>query len=369
MFERISTFTLVFLTLITSVFTQNKIKELYEAQKYLKCINLCNKNIQEQSDIQMSLLYKSMALTAVQNDSTLLSVDSAPLIEALECIRLMELHKSKNPSDKFYPENKIKIKNTITSISNWADGFFIEHKQKEYLEIYDKLMEIYPESTLYIFKTAKAYNFNKQEFIKRYSEMDEDKFYESLLEIAENSGKYFPKNAKQELSDALLILYNNNSSDLECISIILVNLRKRFGTDPVVKEQINKYCETYRQIDMLLLVNAKRASGIVCGSDKMIPQPPLYLSNCLTHTAQKYSEVMNNENHFSHTSPDGKSPWTRAAEEGCSADGENIAWGSSTVSDALNLWLESPGHCSNIMGYHTYMGIGESGGYWVQMFE
>ncbi len=78
---------------------------------------------------------------------------------------------------------------------------------------------------------------------------------------------------------------------------------------------------------------------------------------------------MNKENHYSHTGPDGKSPWTRASDEGCYSDGENIAAGYSTVAQVLSGWMHSPGHCKNIMGHHTRMGIGESGTYWVQMFR
>ena len=70
---------------------------------------------------------------------------------------------------------------------------------------------------------------------------------------------------------------------------------------------------------------------------------------------------MATNNYFSHTSLDGRSPGTRitAAGYSWSAYGENIAAGQSTMDAAMNSWLNSPGHCKNIMNarYKDY-GIG-----------
>jgi hypothetical protein len=358
----------LFLLLNTTTAAQSKMKEFYDAKKYAKCISLCDKNIEQSVDVQPSLLYKSMALTTGIKDPDVLTLYSNPMFEALKCIQKMEKYKEKHPEDKFYNTNKTKIQSLITQITGISDALLTDNKKKEYLNLYNKLFETYPDTKLYLYKIAKGYNFNRDELAVYYPDLSEDAYFDCIIEVAENTAKYFTKTAKLELSDALTVMYNNGSGDLQCMSIFLVNLNKKFPTDAGVKEMLAKFAEKYWQIDMLIQVNKHRATGVTCGTAVEAPQSPLYLSNCLSRTAQKYSEVMSEEDHFSHTSPDGKSPWQRAEAEGCSADGENIAQGSSTVTDVMELWLDSPGHCSNIMGSHTYVGVGESDSYWVQMF-
>ena len=146
-------------------------------------------------------------------------------------------------------------------------------------------------------------------------------------------------------------------------------LIQNYKSSTKAKELSEKFQKKYWQIDMLTRVNEKRASGYTCGGEEIGKKPPLVLSNCLVRTTQKYADTMKRENHYSHYGPKGDSPWDRAENEGCYADGENIAAGYLIVPDALNGWLHSPGHCKNIMGNHTHMGIGNSGTYWVQMFK
>ena len=69
-----------------------------------------------------------------------------------------------------------------------------------------------------------------------------------------------------------------------------------------------------------------------------------------------------------------RSPWARANAEGTSADAENIAWGYSSPQAAVNGWMNSYGHCLNIMGNHTVAGIGYaripgSSHLWTAMFR
>lgn len=55
---------------------------------------------------------------------------------------------------------------------------------------------------------------------------------------------------------------------------------------------------------------------------------------------------------------------------------ENVAAGQSTAEEAVRTWLESPGHCENLMspGYsetgiaHAINREAEKGIYWVQVF-
>ena len=79
---------------------------------------------------------------------------------------------------------------------------------------------------------------------------------------------------------------------------------------------------------------------------------------------------------FSHTRPDGRDCFT--IFEDCairvSAAGENIAYAAPTAESVMDLWMNSPGHKSNILSdYFTKIGVGlyiDGNGtcYWVQLF-
>ena len=60
---------------------------------------------------------------------------------------------------------------------------------------------------------------------------------------------------------------------------------------------------------------------------------------------------MANQNYFDHTSKDGRNPGQRMSAAGYSwsAYGENIAAGQTSAASVMAGWMESPGHCSNIM--------------------
>ena len=60
---------------------------------------------------------------------------------------------------------------------------------------------------------------------------------------------------------------------------------------------------------------------------------------------------MSSNNFFSHTGSDGLQPWDRAVAEGYAyrSIGENIAAGQGSVGEVQSGWMDSPGHCRNIM--------------------
>ncbi|HEY8376537.1 MAG TPA: CAP domain-containing protein, partial [Nannocystis sp.] len=74
---------------------------------------------------------------------------------------------------------------------------------------------------------------------------------------------------------------------------------------------------------------------------------------------------------------DGESPWDRMAKAGYGnykTAGENIAAGSATAAGTMDQWMNSDGHCANIMnpnfqhigvGYHPG---GQWGHLWTQVF-
>lgn len=88
--------------------------------------------------------------------------------------------------------------------------------------------------------------------------------------------------------------------------------------------------------------------------------------------AEAHSKDMVDRDFFSHTNPDGESPFDRLAAAGVTwsgGAGENIAYGTSDGTVVLGLWLDSPGHRANIenCGY-THHGVGLVSGHWTHLF-
>lgn len=105
------------------------------------------------------------------------------------------------------------------------------------------------------------------------------------------------------------------------------------------------------QAELLYRVNALRAAGAVCGSTIYRATGPLNWNSMLLQAASGHSSDMARSNYFSHTSPDGGTMVQRIAATGysMSAAGENIAAGQSTVEEVMRSWINSPGHCQNLM--------------------
>jgi uncharacterized protein YkwD len=91
----------------------------------------------------------------------------------------------------------------------------------------------------------------------------------------------------------------------------------------------------------------------------------------LEATIEGHCHHMATHTFFSHTAPESSvsSPWTRANLCGTSANGENIYYGSSSPSAAMNAWKQSPGHNQNMLnGGFNRVGIGLYGTRWGQIF-
>ena len=72
----------------------------------------------------------------------------------------------------------------------------------------------------------------------------------------------------------------------------------------------------------------------------------------LRQAARCHSLDMAQHNYFSHDSQDGRNPFTRMMDAGYTPWtflGENIAAGQPTPTDAVTSWMNSEGHCNNIM--------------------
>ncbi|MFN3202396.1 MAG: CAP domain-containing protein [Bradymonadia bacterium] len=129
---------------------------------------------------------------------------------------------------------------------------------------------------------------------------------------------------------------------------------------------------------MIPMINAFRAEGANCGGRQFPPAGPVAMQPELRRAAQLHSQDMGRQGYFDHTSRDGRSPWQRMADAGYrgQAGGENIAAGNSSAAATFQQWVDSPGHCQNMMnGSFTEIGIGyarEPGSpythYWTQKF-
>lgn len=128
---------------------------------------------------------------------------------------------------------------------------------------------------------------------------------------------------------------------------------------------------------VLDLTNQARAVARSCGTTSYPAAPALTWNASLATAARSHASDMAVSNYFSHTSQDGRTFVQRATNAGYSgyrALGENIAAGQPTPESVVAGWLNSPGHCSNIMSANFRelgVGVGTGGSYgiyWVQDF-
>jgi uncharacterized protein YkwD len=127
----------------------------------------------------------------------------------------------------------------------------------------------------------------------------------------------------------------------------------------------------------LELVNEVRARGTRCGAKSFAPAPPLNLSGTLGTVALGHASDMAEHSYFEHQDLSGHSPADRVRAVGYREKlvGENIAYGPQSVDEVMRGWLESPGHCENIMDPRfAEMGLALAPGhgvrhglYWVQL--
>jgi uncharacterized protein YkwD len=127
----------------------------------------------------------------------------------------------------------------------------------------------------------------------------------------------------------------------------------------------------------LRLVNDVRARGTRCGQRSFGPAPPMRLSETLASVALGHASDMAEHNYFEHVDQTGHSPADRVRAVGYREKlvGENIAYGPQSVEEVVQGWLDSPGHCENIMDPRfAEMGLAYAPGqaarrglFWVQL--
>lgn len=137
-------------------------------------------------------------------------------------------------------------------------------------------------------------------------------------------------------------------------------------------------CMSARDIAMLASVNKARSASRACGQDQMSAVGPLQWDCTVAESAQIHSDDMGRNNFFDHDGSDGSSAGDRLARVGYRfrSWGENIAAGQRDVDSVMRGWLDSPGHCRNIMSpRQAEFGLGYAEGanteysrYWTQVF-
>jgi uncharacterized protein YkwD len=125
------------------------------------------------------------------------------------------------------------------------------------------------------------------------------------------------------------------------------------------------------------LVNAARSHGRKCGHERFDAAPPLSVSRDLNEAAADHARDMAKKKYFEHRGRDGSQPKDRVLRAGYKSrlTGENIALGPESAEEVVAGWLDSPGHCANIMdarfqdiGVGLATGRGRGQIYWVQNF-
>jgi uncharacterized protein YkwD len=137
------------------------------------------------------------------------------------------------------------------------------------------------------------------------------------------------------------------------------------------------------ELEVLKLVNENRAKGWNCDTEGQFPAAgPLTMEPTLRCSARLHSKDMADMMYFSHDAPDGQDPGARMTEAGYVGRtwGENIAKGQTTPAQVVQGWMDSDGHCSNIMNAtFNLIGVGYFAGtssnprfnselYWTQNF-
>jgi uncharacterized protein YkwD len=184
---------------------------------------------------------------------------------------------------------------------------------------------------------------------------------------------------RDSLMDALLSNYCETLTNTAFTSIGIAQKAKHVYvvvalpfTAPGVRES-QKISE-----QALALVNKARAQPRKCGSKSFAAAPPVQLSAALNRAALIQAQDMAQHNFFEHEGSDGSTVADRATRAGYQwrSIGENIAAGPTTAEAVVQGWIDSPGHCANIMDpAYAEMGIAyatepksQAWIYWSQVF-
>lgn len=112
----------------------------------------------------------------------------------------------------------------------------------------------------------------------------------------------------------------------------------------------NAYASDGMEKEILELVNKYRQKKKL---------PPLEYDKSIAKAAEKHSENMADKRvSFGHGGFDDRIDKLLANIKGANAAAENVAYGSKTAEDVVDMWLNSKGHKKNIEGNFNMTGIG-----------
>ncbi len=173
-----------------------------------------------------------------------------------------------------------------------------------------------------------------------------------------------------------------NTGTLRLVSILLLVV----GTSGCVEENsgsgggggstdIGETCEEGLCPDEAIIegvleaVNEARSTETDCGQYGVLPAVGPVTGDAFLHQASHAHTIdMRDNDFFSHTGSDGSSFSQRINDTGYSGSpvGENIAGGGTEPAGVVARWIDSDGHCRNIMnGSANQIGVGYvSGGQW-----
>jgi uncharacterized protein YkwD len=124
-----------------------------------------------------------------------------------------------------------------------------------------------------------------------------------------------------------------------------------FGTSRAIES--SEYVQNAQEAELIALINAYRVAN---GLNPLTPVQELGAS------ARHKSVDLGENDYFDHTSPEGVTFGDLLSSHGFAlygVAGENLAGGQVTATDALNVWINSPGHNDNMLGAeYDYIGVG-----------
>jgi uncharacterized protein YkwD len=106
------------------------------------------------------------------------------------------------------------------------------------------------------------------------------------------------------------------------------------------------------QNELLRQLNVLRASGLVCGSQRMARTSPVAWSDQLKRAASAHAMDMAAHNLTGHIGSDGSNAQQRQQRHGFFTKShliENVGSGYSTVADVMKGWRDSVDHCTSMM--------------------
>ncbi|WP_162555597.1 CAP domain-containing protein [Reichenbachiella versicolor] len=114
---------------------------------------------------------------------------------------------------------------------------------------------------------------------------------------------------------------------------------------------------------ILAIINEHREAGVVCNKTSKEAVPALEWDDNLAKAALDHSNDMQKNDYFSHDGLNGSSFSDRVKETDFDGFpvGENIAKGYQSEESVMDGWMNSEGHCKNIMnGNATHIGVARS---------